>query len=41
MTGTQALNEIARLRQSTPGAWRISPETPEQLARIRAWPVGG
>lgn len=41
MTGPQALTEIARLRRSMPDAWRISPETPEQQARVRAWPVGG
>lgn len=40
MTGPQALTEIARLRQGTPDAWRISPETPEQQARVRAWPIG-
>lgn len=41
MTGLQALAELARLRQGTPDAWRASPETPEQRARVRDWPVGG
>jgi protein-tyrosine phosphatase len=41
LTGPQALAELARLRQGTPDAWRASPETPAQQARVRAWPVGG
>lgn len=40
MTGAQALKEIARLRQGTPDAWRVSPETPEQQERVRNWPIG-
>lgn len=40
MTGPQALTEIARLRQGTPDVGKASPETPDQRARVRAWPVG-
>jgi len=41
LTGLQALAEIERLRAGTPDAYRASPETPEQRARVRDWPEGG
>jgi protein-tyrosine phosphatase len=41
MIGAQALAEIARLRQGTPDACRVSPETHAQRERVRNWPVGG
>ncbi len=41
LTGPQALAEIERLRAGTPDAYRASPETAEQRARVRTWPVGG
>ena len=41
MSGGQALADIERLRQGTPDATRVSPETPAQRERVRNWPIGG
>lgn len=40
LTGDEALAEIARLRQGTPDGHRLSPETPDQAARVREWNIG-
>ena len=37
MSGEEALNEIARLRQSTPDGWKRSPETEAQREMVRNW----
>lgn len=37
LTGQEALDEIARLRQDTPGAWMPSPETVTQRLLVRNW----
>jgi protein-tyrosine phosphatase len=37
MSGEQALNEIARLRQDTPDGWKRSPETAAQREMVRNW----
>ncbi len=36
-TGTNALEEIKRLRANLPDWYRTSPETPEQREMVRAW----
>jgi protein-tyrosine phosphatase len=40
MSGTDALREIARLRQGTPDGWVRSPQTRAQCEMVRNWPAG-
>ena len=40
MNQSQALAEIARLRAGTPDAHKSSPETEEQIRRVRGWRPG-
>jgi hypothetical protein len=40
LTGDDALATIARLRQGTPDAYKASPETAAQRARVQSWRTG-
>jgi hypothetical protein len=40
MAGQDAMAQIARLRQGTPGGWQHSPETMDQYEMVLAWAVG-
>jgi protein-tyrosine phosphatase len=40
MSGDEALQEIARLRQGTPAGWKRSPSTSAQRQMVRNWPKG-
>jgi predicted protein tyrosine phosphatase len=40
MEGSQALDQIARLREDLPNGRRRSPETAAQRAMVRNWPMG-
>ena len=40
MTGVEALDQIAQLRQGTPEGWQVSPETEEQREMVLSpWKV--
>ena len=41
ISGAEALNEIAHLRQGTPDGWKSSPETKAQREMVLNWLVEG
>jgi len=40
ITGSEAIEQIARWRQGTPDGWKQSPETDEQVELILSWKEG-
>ena len=40
LSGVEALEEVRRLRRPSRKAWRDAPETREQRAMVRDWPMG-